>query len=139
MKGASCKLLIGVKPFRALPVGDHTLYFRYLDQNGVASQVFSKKFKVDPIAITFQQPPADFATGARTAQFTVGVLGANETEAWTINYSVDAVTLDQKTTAVAMTAITAHNLTVGEHKLYVQAVQTDGKQTPLIEFPFSIK
>jgi hypothetical protein len=39
-----------------LPVGDHTFYMQYVDANGVASQVYSQKFRVDPVLLPNCRP-----------------------------------------------------------------------------------
>jgi hypothetical protein len=126
----------------ALPVGDHTVYARYIDANGVASPVYSQTFRVDPIAITVQQPPADFTTGKRSALFTAGVLNGGLTDVWTFKYSVDSGALDQSASGSVMTAITIDDLTPGAHSLHIQATrdQTGGKltTTPVVEYPFTI-
>lgn len=125
-----------------LPVGDHTLYARYIDANGVASPVYSQTFRVDPIAITVQQPPADFTTGKRSALFTAGVLNADVTEVWTFKYSVDSSALDQSVIGSVMTAISIDNLTPGVHSLHIQATREGASgqpaATPIVEYPFTI-
>jgi hypothetical protein len=126
----------------ALPVGPHTIFARYIDANGVASPVYSQTFRIDPIAITLQQPPADFTTGKRSALFTAGVLNGAVTDLWTYNYSVDSSALDQSASGSVMTAITIDDLTPGAHSLHIQATrdQTGGKPatTPVVEYPFTI-
>jgi hypothetical protein len=126
-----------------LPVGDHTIYARYIDANGVASPVYSQTFRVDPIAITVQQPPADFATGKRSALFTAGVLNGDVADLWTFKYSVDSKALDQGISGAVMTAITIGDLTPGVHTLYVQATRdpASGKSatTPVVQYPFTVK
>jgi hypothetical protein len=126
----------------ALPIGDHTVYARYIDANGAASPVYSQTFRVDPIAITLQQPPADFTTGKRSALFTVGVLNSNVTDLWTFKYSVDSNALDHSASGSVMTAITIDDLTPGAHSLHIQATrdQTGEKTatTPVVEYPFTI-
>jgi len=126
----------------ALPVGDHTIYARYIDANGVASPVYSQTFRIDPIAITFQQPPADFTTGKRSALFTAGVLNSDPTDVWTFNYSVDSSRLDHSTSGSVMTAITLDDLTPGPHSLYIQAMRDRAAgqpaTTPVVEYPFTI-
>ena len=126
----------------ALPVGEHTIYARYIDANGVASPVYSQTFRVDPIAITVQQPPADFSTGKRSALFTAGVLHAALTDIWTYKYSVDSGALDQRVDGSVMTAITIDDLTLGAHTLYLQATHEPDADpptaTPVITYPFTI-
>jgi tetratricopeptide (TPR) repeat protein len=125
-----------------LPVGDHTVYARYIDANGVASPVYSQTFRIDPIAITVQQPPADFTTGKRSALFTAGVLNGNVTDLWTYKYSVDSSALDHSTSGSVMTSITINDLTPGAHSLHIQATRDQATgpaaTTPLVEYPFTI-
>jgi hypothetical protein len=42
-----------------LPVGEHTVYFQYIDANGSPSEIYSKTFRVDPVAVSFQQLPSE--------------------------------------------------------------------------------
>jgi hypothetical protein len=122
-----------------LPVGDHTFYYQYVDANGVPSPVYQKSFRVDPIAIQYQQQPPDLATNTYTASFIVGALGAGDGETWMFKYNVDAAALDQVARGTAETAVFVKGLKPGDHKLHIQGTEAKGKQTPVIEYPFAIK
>jgi tetratricopeptide (TPR) repeat protein len=126
-------------PKTVLPVGEHTLYYQYVDANGATSRVFSKKFRVDPIAILYQQQPPDLATNTFTASFIVGVLNAKDGEMWTFKYGVNSRTLDQQALGTTQTAVFVKGLKAGTHTLFIQATEAGGKQTPVVEYPFSIK
>ncbi|MFT3895320.1 MAG: hypothetical protein QM730_27155 [Anaerolineales bacterium] len=124
-----------------LPVGEHTVYFQYIDANGSASEVYSKTFRVDPIAITFQQLPTDFSTNTIPGTFTVGILGdrIEDSKAYTYKYSLDNNSLSETLEGFAMGAIQVTGLTTGEHTFYIQAIGADGKKTDVVEFPFTVQ
>ncbi|MBL8055198.1 MAG: hypothetical protein JNK29_00805, partial [Anaerolineales bacterium] len=124
-----------------LPLGEHTLYMRYVDANGVASPVYSQAFRVDPVAVLFQQLPPDFSTNLIPGTFTVGILGAKIEDAvpYTYQYSVDSPALDQTVDGFAIATLQVTGLTPGEHVLYIQATPAGGAPTALVEFPFTVK
>ncbi|HEU0294725.1 MAG TPA: hypothetical protein VFR47_18435 [Anaerolineales bacterium] len=124
-----------------LPVGEHTIYFQYIDANGSASEVYNKTFKVDPITVIFQQLPTDFSTNTIPGTFTVGILGEKieDAKAYTYKYSLDDDSLSETLEGFAMGTIQVTGLTTGEHTLYIQATGADGKQTDVVEFPFTVK
>lgn len=128
--------LVGPVP---LPVGEHTFYVRYVDATGKPSQVFNKQFRVDPIAITFQQQPMDFSTNAIPGLFSLGVVGTQGFEPYTFAYSLDSPALDNELKGVAIMPISIANLQPGEHVLYVQATAQDGTKTPVVQFAFTVK
>ncbi len=121
------------------PVGDHTFYMQYVDANGTVSKVYSQAFRIDPIAITFQQLPKDFSTNTIPGLFSVGILGATGAEIYTFDYSLDNESLSETQAGVAIGAIPVTGLTVGEHFLYIQGTAEDGKQTATVKFPFTVK
>ena len=122
-----------------LALGDHTFTAQYVDANGVLSPVTSKKFRVEPLAITFNQQPPDFSTNTIPGLFSVGVVGTQGFEPYTYNYSLDSDKLDQTLTGVAFAAINVNGLTRGDHTLSIRATAADGKQTPLVKFAFTVK
>ena len=122
-----------------LPLGDHTFTVQYVDANGVLSPVTSKKFRVDPLAITFNQQPPDFSTNTIPGLFSVGVVGTQGFEPYTYRYSLDSDKLDQTLNGVAFTTINVNGLTPGDHTLYIRATAADGKQTPLVKYAFTVK
>ena len=124
-----------------LPVGEHAIYMQYLDANGVASEVYSKTFTVDPIAVSFQQLPTDFSTNTIPGMFTVGILGEKieDARAFTYKYSLDDDSLSETLEGFAIGTIQLTGLTTGEHTLYIQATDADGKKTDVVEFPFTVQ
>lgn len=124
-----------------LPVGDYTFYMQYVDANGVTSQVYSQKFRVDPVAVLFTQLPPDFSTNTIPGTFTVGILGADIAQAtrYTYHYSLDDDTLSETLDGFAIGAIQVTDLTPGEHVLHIQATAEDGTQTEVVQFPFTVR
>ena len=124
-----------------LPVGEHTIYMQYIDANGSASDVYSQPFRVDPIAVVFQQLPTDFSTNTIPVTFTVGILGdkIEEGKAYTYKYSLDNDSLSETLEGFAIGTIQTSGLTPGEHILYIQATGAGGSQTEVVEFPFTVK
>ena len=127
---------IGPLPLKA---GEHTFYMKYVDANDVASQVFSKAFRVDPIAVNFLQQPPDFSTNTIPGLFSIAIVGAQGFEPYTFKYSIDAPTLDQSLTGVAIESINVQDLAKGDHALYIQATDADGKQTDVVEYKFTVR
>jgi hypothetical protein len=121
-----------------LPIGEHTVYAQYIDANGTASQVYSKKFRVDPIAIVTTQMPPDFSTGLVPVTVTAGLVDAAQDKPFTYKYSVDSKALDQEQEGFFITTINL-KLKPGEHTLYIQATGTDGESTPVVEYPLTVK
>lgn len=128
--------LIGPIP---LALGDHTFTLQYVDANGVSSPVTSKEFRVEPLAITFNQQPPDFSTNTIPGLFSVGVVGTQGFEPYTYHYSLDSDKLDQTLTGVAFAAISINGLTRGDHTLFIRATDANGKQTPLVKYVFTVK
>lgn len=124
-----------------LPVGEHTVYFQYLDANGSASEVYSRAFRVDPVTVIFQQLPPDFSTNTIPGTFTVGILGdkIEDAKAYTYNYSLDNDSLSETLEGFAMGTIQVTGLTPGEHTLYIQATGADGRKTEVVAFPFTVQ
>lgn len=123
----------------SVPVGEHTFYFQYVDANGVASSVQSKKFRVDPIAIDPRPGDKDFATGTQSVWFVIGVVVAKPTDRYSFKYSVDSPALNQTEEGMSAATITIKNLKPGEHKLYIQATRADGVKTPVVEYIFTVQ
>ncbi len=124
-----------------IPVGDHTVYLQYIDANGVASQVYSREFRVDPVTVFFTQLPPDFSTNTIPGTFTVGILGADIQQAtpYTYKYSVDDDSLSETLEGFALGTIQVTDLTAGDHVLYIQATGGDGSQTEVVQFPFTVQ
>ncbi|HMO60223.1 MAG TPA: hypothetical protein PKA05_18735 [Roseiflexaceae bacterium] len=123
-----------------LPVGDHTIYMRYIDANGVESAVYSEAFTVNEISVLFIQLPPDFSTNTIPATFTVGILGAKLEDAtfYTYRYSIDEPSLSETKEGFAIEVLQITGLTPGEHTLYIQADGSDGSQTAVVEYPFVV-
>jgi hypothetical protein len=122
-----------------LALGDHTIYVQYVDANGVTSAISSKKFRVEPIAITFNPQPPDFSNNTVPGLFSLGVVGAQIAEQYRFDYSIDSDKLDKSLTSVAFAALSVTGLTRGDHTLYVRDTGADGKPTPVVKFPFTVK
>jgi hypothetical protein len=122
-----------------LSIGEHTFYMQYIDANGTPSKVLSKKIRVDPISVNFTQQPPDFSTGTIPGVFTVGIVGAEISELYKYEYSIDSDKLDQSMNGAAMGAINVKGLKQGEHTFYIRATAQNGKQTPIVKFAFTVK
>ncbi len=124
-----------------LTVGPHTFYMQYVDANGVASQVYSQEFRVDPVTVLFTQLPPDFSTNTIPGTFTVGILGADIQQAvtYTYHYSLDNDSLSEALQGFGIGAIQVTGLTPGEHVFYIRATGGDGTQTEVVQFPFTVK
>jgi hypothetical protein len=123
-----------------LPVGEHTFYMQYVDANDVTSEVYSQAFRVDPIAVIFQQLPPDFSTNTIPGTFTVGILGADlaQPTRYIFRYSLDDESLGETLEAFGMGTISVTDLEPGDHILYIQATAEDGTQTEVVEFEFAV-
>lgn len=121
-----------------LPVGEHTVYAQYIDANGTPSQVYSKTFRVDPIALILTQQPPDFSTGLVPVVFTAGIVDAPQDMAYTYKYSVDSDKLDQKGDGFFIFTLNLQ-LKTGDHTLYIQATDKNGKSTPIVQYAFTVK
>ncbi len=122
-----------------IAIGEHTIYIQYVDANGVSSPITSKKFRVEPIAIIFNQQPPDFSTNTIPALFSVGVVGAQVAEQYKYDYSLDSDKLDKSLTSVAFASISVTGLARGDHTLSIRATAANGKQTPVVKYPFTVK
>ncbi len=122
-----------------LKVGDHTFYMKYVDANNVTSQVISKPFRVDPIAVSFQQLPPDFSTNTIPGLFSLAVVGAQGVEPYTFRYSIDSPALDETLAGIAIDNINIKSLDKGDHVLYIQAAAGDGKETDIVAYKFAVK
>jgi len=119
-------------------VGEHTFYMKYVDAISVTSQVFSKPFRLDAIAVNFLQQPPDFSTNTIPGIFSIAIVGAQGFEPYTFKYSIDAPTLDQALEGVAVGSINIPSLTKGDHELYIQATAADGKKTDVVAYKFTV-
>ena len=124
-----------------LPVGEHTVYFQYIDTNGAPSEVYSKPFRVDPVTVMVQQLPLDFSTNTIPVLLNVGILGdkIEDGKAYTYKYSVDNDSLSETLEGFGFATIQLTGLTAGEHTLYIQATDVTGQATDLVEYPFTLQ
>lgn len=122
-----------------LPVGEHTLYLQYVDANGALSDVFSKKFVVRQVFATFNQQPLDFSTNTFPGTFLVGYTGAKFEDLYTYKWSIDSDALDGEVKGAGMGSIAVTGLKAGEHTLYLQAIDAQGKASAVEQIPFEVK
>ena len=123
-----------------VPIGDHIFYFKYVDKNGVESQVYEKPFTVPEVLVIFTANPPDFSTGKRTASFVFQMIYEEDySKQYTFNFSLDNPSLDQTLTGIAITTWELDDIAPGDHILYIQAVRPDGTTTDVIEFPFTVQ
>ena len=127
---------IGPLPIK---VGEHTFYMKYVDANNVTSQVFSKAFRLDSIAVNFLQQPPDFSTNTIPGLLSIAIVGAQGFEPYTFKYSIDSTALDQSLAGVAIESINLKDLALGDHTLYIQAIASDGKKTDVVEYKFTVR
>ena len=123
----------------AVPVGDHTFYFRYVDQNGVESEVYSFPFRMEPVIVNFTANPPDFSTGALSGTLLFQIPYVEVANGYTYNYSLDDDSLDQSVAGVAVATVELTDLEAGEHVLYVQAVSDSGEKTEVVVFSFTVE
>ncbi|MGV0977145.1 MAG: hypothetical protein ACOYBO_14550 [Azonexus sp.] len=138
VSGAQTFVNTGIGPL-PVKVGEHTFYMKFVDANNVTSQVFSKVFRLDAIAVNFQQLPPDFSTNTIPGLFSLAIVGAQGFEPYTFKYSIDAPTLDQSLAGIATESINVKSLAKGDHKLYIQATAEDGKKTDVVEYKFTVR
>lgn len=125
-----------------LEIGKHSVYVRYLDANGVMSDVVEYAYEVKDITVNFNQMPFDFSTNGIPGMFNVFVTNApsDSIEMYTYYYSLDSDSLDQQVQGLGMSGlIQIAPLEKGEHVLYLQAADPDGKKTEVVEFAFTVQ
>jgi len=122
-----------------VPVGEHVFYFKYVDKNGVESQVYEEAFTIPEVLVLFTASPPDFSTGARTGSFVFQVMYEDTAKEYTFNFSLDNPSLDQSLTGYAINTWELTDLQAGDHILYIQAVGADGTSTEVVEFPFTVE
>lgn len=123
-----------------IPVGDHVFYFKYVDKNGVESQVYQEAFTIPEVLVIVTTTPPDFSTGKRSASFIFQIMYEEDySKTYTFNYSLDNPSLDQTLTGIAISTWELDDIAPGDHILYIQATRPDGSTTEVIEFPFSVE
>jgi tetratricopeptide (TPR) repeat protein len=121
-----------------VPVGEHIFYFRYIDKNGVESEIFEHPFEVPPIIVIFTGSPPDFSTGNVTGSFVFQIPYTDTSANYTFEYSLDDPSLDTSVTGFAITTAEYDSLEPGEHTLYVRATPLGGTPTEVVEFMFTV-
>lgn len=123
-----------------IPIGDHVFYFKYVDQNGVESQVFEETFTIPEVLVIANASPPDFSTGKRVASFVFQITYEEDyTKPYTFHFSLDNPSLDQTLTGFAVSTWELEDIAPGDHILYIQAVRPDGSTTDVVEFPFTVQ
>ena len=138
VSGAQAFINTSIGPL-PLKVGDHMFYMKYVDANNVISQVFSKAFRLDSIAVNFLQQPPDFSTNTIPGLFSIAIVGAQGFEPYTFKYSIDSTALDQSLAGIASDSINLKGLAKGDHTLFIQAAAPDGKKTDVVEYKFTVR
>lgn len=121
-----------------VPVGEHTIYVKYIDKNGFESQVFSKDFKIEPVVVIFSGNPPDFSTGKVSGNLIFQVY-AVEGGDYIYRYSIDSEALDQEVRSIHVGTAEVKDLAPGDHTVYVQATPVGGEALPLVRFDFTVK
>jgi hypothetical protein len=122
-----------------VPVGEHVFYFKYVDKNGVESQVYEEAFTIPEVVVIFTASPPDFSTGARTGSFVFQVMYQDTAKEYTFNFSLDNPSLDQSLAGYAINTWEVADIAAGDHILYIQAVGADGSSTEVVEFSFTVE
>jgi serine/threonine protein kinase len=122
-----------------IPIGDHTIYFSYIDKNGVESQVFEQAFTVEPVVANWIQNPPDFATNISSGSFLFTSAYPIEDAMYGLRYSIDSDTLDSEATAyMGILSVEIPEIDQGDHILYIQAIDPDGVESKIVEYEFTV-
>lgn len=114
-----------------VPSGKHTLYAKYIDNNGVESAIKEYPFEIFPFIVSFDPKAAIPGGRESTVDVTVEVLqGAAITS---FEYSIDSNTVNQK---ISGTKATLKNLSKGTHMLSVRAHFANGTTSAIKKTPF---
>ena len=125
-------------PFK-IPIGDHIFYYKYIDANGVESQVYQETFTIPEVLVLYEIRQSDFTTGARSGSFVFQVMYQEDMSLeYTYKYSFDNPSLDQELAGYAINTLEVAELQTGDHILYIQAIGPDGA-TSVVEFPFKVE
>ncbi len=123
-----------------VPIGEHTFYFRYLDQNGAESEIFSFPFTVEPIFVIWSPNPPDFSTGIISGSLIFEIPYQEDSSlTYTYQYSIDDDSLSQELVGIYVGVVELPNVAKGEHTVYVQAVGPDGTVTDVVAFTFVVE
>ncbi|NJN44295.1 MAG: hypothetical protein HC806_05945 [Anaerolineae bacterium] len=123
-----------------VPIGEHVFYFKYVDKNGVESEVYQKSFTIPEVLVIFTANPPDFTTGEISGSFVFQIMYQEDvSQAYTFNYSIDNPSLDQSLSGFAINTLEVASLERGEHIIYIQGVAADGSTTAVEEFVFKVE
>jgi tetratricopeptide (TPR) repeat protein len=122
-----------------VPVGEHTFYYKYVDKNGVESQVYEEAFTIPEVLVIWTANPPDFSTGIRSGNFLFMMMYEDTAKEYTFNFSLDTPALDQSLSGYAVNTWEVTDIPVGDHILYIQAVGADGTTSAVVEYPFTVE
>lgn len=125
-----------------LTIGDHILYYKYVDKNGVESPVFEYPMTVYPLVGSLNVQPGDFTSGTSTAQIVVFAYMREDTEQFNFTWGLaeDEITNDADLPfAASLNTITVPDLQPGEYTLWIQAEGLDGELLGPVPFPFTVQ
>jgi tetratricopeptide (TPR) repeat protein len=125
-----------------LTIGDHILYYKYVDQNGVESPVFEYPITVHPLVGTVNVMPGDFTTGTSTAQIVVFAYMREDTEQFNFFWGLSEDDVDNPSdipVASSLTTVSVPDLQPGDYTLWVRADGVDGEVLGPVPFPFTVQ
>lgn len=125
-----------------IPIGDHILYHKYIDQNGNESPLYEYAFTVYPLVGTVNVTPADFTSGTSSAEIVVFAYLREEGEEFTFLWglSEDDITNEPDLPfASTLNTVTVPDLQPGEYTLWIQAEAADGELLGPVPFPFTVQ
>ncbi len=124
-----------------LTIGEHIIYYKYVDKNGVESELYEYPLTVHPIVGTVNIQPGDFTTGTSTAQMVAFAYMRGEDEAFDFYWglSEDDITNETGMPAFSLTTVTVPDLQPGEYTLWVRADGVDGEVLGPVPFPFVVQ
>ncbi len=125
-------------PF-ALPIGDHILYFKYIDKNGAESPIFERAFRMTPLVANIQSLGADFTTGKYSALVDTWIYEGNLDAYWTFYWGWSENQMDNVLPGTNGTVFTLADLEPGDHTVYIRADANDGSKIDTVAFPFTIE
>lgn len=122
-----------------IPIGDHTIYFQYTDQNGVESPVYAQDFTVEPIVANWIQSPPDLTTNISSGSFLFTVAYPTDSAMYDLRYSIDSDALDTQATAyMGILSVELEEIDAGDHILYMQSIDPDGVESKIVEYEFTV-
>lgn len=125
-----------------IPIGDHILYHKYIDQNGNESPLYEYAFTVYPLVGTVNVTPADFTSGTSSAQIVVFAYLREEGEEFTFLWGLEEDDITNEPDipfASTLNTVTVPDLQPGEYTLWIQAEAADGELLGPVPFPFTVQ